>query len=62
MCVSVCVCVCVYRVQGYPLTQKGREGRVYIAQNSRNSIAVVGVMRMGGGYKGMLDSYTHTNK
>ena len=32
-----------------------------MAQKSRNSIAVVWVMRMGGGSKGMIDSCTHTN-
>jgi len=26
-----------------------------MAQKSRNSIAVVGIMRMGGGNKGMID-------
>jgi len=34
---------------------------LYIAQKSRNSIAVVRVMRMGGGKKGMID-YLHTHK
>jgi len=33
-----------------------------IAQKSRNSIAVVWVMQMGVGNKGMIDSCTHTNQ
>jgi len=33
-------------------------GRSYRALMSRNSIAVVWVMRMGGGNKGMIDSRT----
>jgi len=42
------------------MAYKGRVGgRSYIAQQSRNSIAVVWVMQMGGGYKGMIDSCTH---
>jgi len=31
-----------------------------MALKSRNSIAVVWAMRMGGGNKGMIDSRTHT--
>ena len=30
-----------------------------MTQQSRNSIAVVGAMRTGGGNKGMIDSCTH---
>jgi len=30
-----------------------------IAQKSRNRIAAVWVMQMGGGYKGMVDSIRH---
>jgi len=42
---------------------KGRPGGwSYIAQKSRNSIAVVWVMQMGGGNKGMIESCTHNNK
>jgi len=37
-------------------------GRSYIAQKSHNSIAVVWVMRMGGGSTWMIDSCTHINK
>ena len=45
------------------MAYKGRvAGRSYIAQKSRNSIAVVWVMQMGGGNKGILDSGTHKNK
>jgi len=34
-------------------------GGIYMAHKSRNSIAVVWVMRMGGGNKGLIDSCTH---
>ena len=37
-------------------------GRSYIAQKSRNSIAVVWVLQMGGGNTGVIDSRTHKNK
>jgi len=37
-------------------------GRSYIAQKSRNSIAVVWVLQMGWGNKGMIDAWTHKNK
>jgi len=40
----------------------GGGGGSYIAQKSRNGIAVVCVMQMGGGDKGMIDSCTHKNK
>jgi len=33
-----------------------------MAQTSRNSIAVVFVMQIGGGNKGIIDSCTHKNK
>jgi len=33
-----------------------------MAQQSRNRIAVVWVMRTGGGNKGMIDSCIHTNR
>jgi len=33
-----------------------------MAHKSRNSIAVVGVMRTGGGDKGIVDSCTHKHK
>jgi len=33
-----------------------------MAQKSRDSIAVVWAMRMGGDDKGVLDSYTHTKQ
>jgi len=41
---------------------KWRSAGGHIAQKSRNSIAVVWVMQMGGGHQGMIDSCTHTNK
>jgi len=42
------------------MAYKGRVGGgVYMAQKSRTSIAVVGVVRMGGGNKGMIASCTH---
>jgi len=42
---------------------KGRVGgRSYIARKSRNSIAVVWAMLMGGVDKGVIDSCTHKNK
>ena len=45
------------------MAHKGRVGGwSYIVLKSRNGIAVVWVMRIGGGYKGMIDSCTHTNK
>jgi len=45
------------------MAHKGRVGgRSYIAQKSRNSIAVVWAMLMGGVNKGMIGSCTHTNK
>jgi len=45
------------------MAYKGRVGgRIDMAQKSRNRIAVVWVMKMGGGGKGMIDSCTHTNK
>jgi len=37
-------------------------GMSYIAQKSHNSIAIVWVMQMGGGNKGMIDSCIHKNK
>ena len=37
-------------------------GRSYIAHKSRNSIAVVWVMQMGGGNEGMIDLCTRKNK
>ena len=33
-----------------------------MAQKFRNSVAVVGEIRTGGGNKGMIDSCTHTQK
>jgi len=42
--------------------EQGVGGRSYMAQTSRNSIAVVFVMQIGGGNKGMIDSCTHKNK
>jgi len=45
------------------MAYKGRAGgRSYIAQKSRNSIAVVWIMRIGGGKKGMMDSCTHQKR
>ena len=45
------------------MAYKGRiGGRMYLAQMSRNRIAVVWVMRMGEVNKAMIDSCTHTNK
>jgi len=45
------------------MAYKRRVGeRSSIAQKSRNSTAVVWVMQMGGGKKGMIDSCTHKNK
>ena len=48
------------------LTRMAYTGRVgggsYIAQQLRNSIAVVWVMLMGGGNEGMIDSCTHKNE
>ena len=44
------------------MTYKGRVGgRSYIAQQSRNSYAVVWAMLMGGVNQGMMDSCTHQN-
>jgi len=40
-------------------SKKGSGGGEYIAQKLHNSIAVVWVMRMGGGNKWMIDSCTH---
>jgi len=40
----------------------GGGGGSYIAQKTRNSIAVVWVLQMGGGNEGMIDSCTHKNK
>jgi len=37
-------------------------GGSYIAQQSRNSIAVVWARLMGGGNEGMIDSCTHKNE
>jgi len=37
-------------------------GKPYVAQKSRNSIALVFVMKMGGGDKGMIDSCIHKNE
>jgi len=37
-------------------------GRSDIAQKSRTGIAVVWVMQVGGGNRGMHDSCAHTNK
>jgi len=45
----------------WPIKGGSGEGS-YMAQKSRNSIAVVWVMRIGGGNKGMIDSCTHKNK
>jgi len=45
------------------MASKERVGeRSYIAQKSRNSIAVVWLMQMGGGNKGVIDSCTHKKK
>jgi len=45
------------------MAYKGRiGGRSYIAQKSRNSIAVVWAILMGGVNKGIIDSCTHKNK
>jgi len=46
------------------LTPTRREVRVRVRVNpsSCNSIAVVWVMQIGGGNKGMMDSCTHKNK
>jgi len=45
------------------MAYKGRVGeRSYLAQKSRQNIAVVWVMQMGGGNKGMIDPCTHKNK
>jgi len=33
-----------------------------MTQTSRNRIAIVWVMRLGGVNKGMVDSFTHKNK
>ena len=44
------------------MAYKGRVGgRICMEQDFRNGIAVVWVMRMGGGDKGMIDSCTHKN-
>ena len=40
----------------------GSGGISYITQTSCNSIAIVWVMQMGGGNKGVIDSRTHKNK
>ena len=42
--------------------KEGSGGGSYIAQMSRNAIAVVWAMQMGGGSEGMIDSCTHKNK
>jgi len=42
--------------------QVGSGGGSYIAQQSRNIIAVVWAMLMGGGNEGMIDSCTHKNE
>jgi len=44
----------------YGITKEDRGS--YIGQKSRNSIAVVWAMQIGGGNKGVIDSCTHTNK
>jgi len=42
------------------MAYKGRVGvGSYMSHKSRNSIAVVGVMRTGGASKGMIDSCTY---
>jgi len=41
---------------------RGGRGGSYIAQKSRNSIAVICVMQIGGGGKGMIDSWIHKNE
>ena len=45
------------------MAYKGRVGgRSYIAQKLRNRVAVVWVLQMGGGGKGMIESCTDKNK
>jgi len=46
----------------YGMTREGRGGGSCIAQKSRDCIAVVWVMQIGGGNKGMIDSCTHEKK
>jgi len=46
----------------YGLNREGRGGGRILRKTSRNSIAAVCVMQMGGGDKGMLDSCIHKNK
>jgi len=43
----------------YGINREGREGGHILRKSSRNSLAVVWVMRMGGGFKGVIDSCTH---